>query len=215
MNNILNYNFYIFDCDGVILNSNRLKSNAFAAALPHEHPDLVNEFVAYHKENGGISRYAKFKYYFKKMKNQVEAEIEIKSALHKFANIVSDGLLKCDYIPGVLEFIENLFKLNKQMFVVSGSDEKELNHVFMMKGIYHYFENIYGSPANKIENTKKVVSNIKESKSGLFFGDSKSDYDAANKFGLDFIFVSGFSEWKNAKISLNKIETFNDTILNK
>ena len=197
MINIDKYDIFIFDCDGVILDSNKLKSNAFAEALPNEPPDLVAEFVEYHKENGGISRYEKFRYYFEVMKKQVAAEAEIEKALNNFAAIVSQGLISCNYIPGALEYIENLFKLNNRMFVVSGSDENELIQVFIKRGIDHYFENIYGSPANKAENTSKVVSNMKKPIIGLFFGDSKSDYDAARFFGMDFIFVKDCSEWEN------------------
>ena len=72
MIDIAKYDFFIFDCDGVILNSNNLKSKTFAEALAGEPPDLVAEFVEYHKNNGGISRYKKFWYYYKTMKNKVE-----------------------------------------------------------------------------------------------------------------------------------------------
>ena len=51
------YKYALFDCDGVILQSNELKSAAFAGALAGEPEDLVAQFVAYHKENGGVSRY--------------------------------------------------------------------------------------------------------------------------------------------------------------
>tara|TARA_B110000467_G_C18336488_1_gene498377 strand:+ start:3594 stop:4244 length:651 start_codon:yes stop_codon:yes gene_type:complete len=197
MINIDKYDFFIFDCDGVILDSNKLKSNAFAEVLSNEPSDLVAEFIKYHKENGGISRYEKFKYYFEEMKKQIDAEKEIKNALNGFATIVSEGLLKCNYIPGVIMLFGELFKLNKRLFVVSGSDEKELIQVFRQRGIEYYFEKIYGSPTNKTENTREVISSMSNGKNGLFFGDSQSDYSASKKFDLDFIFVKGYSEWVN------------------
>ena len=45
MHNFSKYDFLIFDCDGVILESNELKSSAFADSLPDEPSDLVQEFV--------------------------------------------------------------------------------------------------------------------------------------------------------------------------
>ena len=90
MINVDEYDIFIFDCDGVILDSNKLKSNAFAESLPNEPPDLVAEFVEYHKKNGGISRYEKFRYYYKNMKKQIEAEAEIDKALNTFAIIVRE-----------------------------------------------------------------------------------------------------------------------------
>ena len=203
MINIDKYDFFIFDCDGVILDSNTLKSNAFTKALPGESPDLVAKFVEYHKKNGGISRYEKFRYYFEEMKKQVETEVEINKALNNFSAISSEGLLQCNYIPGVVELIGELFNLNKGLFVVSGSDEKELIQVFRQRGIDHYFENIYGSPASKAENTKKVISDMSKTKKGLFFGDSKSDYNASKKFGLDFVFVKGHTDWEEWPTLIN------------
>ena len=196
MINVNKYDFFIFDCDGVILDSNKLKSKAFAEALPNDPPNLISEFVEYHKNNGGVSRYEKFRYYFENMKNQVEAEKEIENALNNFANIVSEGLLKCDYIPGVIEFIEMLYNKKKRLFVVSGSDENELIQVFRKRGLLHYFKEIYGSPNDKLENTRKVIASTSQSHSGLFFGDSKSDYNAAIEFGIDFLYIKGASEWK-------------------
>ena len=195
MINMDKYDFFIFDCDGVILDSNKLKSNAFAEALPNEPPDLVAEFVQYHKQNGGISRYEKFRYYFEEMKKQVEAEAEIDKALNNFAAIVSEGLLKCNYIPGVVEIIRELFNLNKRLFVVSGSDEKELIQVFRQRGIDHYFENIYGSPDTKPDILKRELEQGLLKSPMVYIGDSKHDYECAKRYNSDFIFMTQYSEF--------------------
>ena len=65
------YTHAFFDCDGVILNSNKVKSEAFALALEGESPELVRKFVQYHQKNGGISRFVKFEYFFKHIKKQL------------------------------------------------------------------------------------------------------------------------------------------------
>ena len=83
MFNILNYDYLIFDCDGVILDSNRLKSQAFSDALPDESLEQVKTFVEYHKEHGGISRYEKFRYYFREMKKSPDVEKETRDANYK------------------------------------------------------------------------------------------------------------------------------------
>ena len=41
---ISEYNYAIFDCDGVILNSNKIKSNAFAQSISNEPTNLIQEF---------------------------------------------------------------------------------------------------------------------------------------------------------------------------
>ena len=72
MHDFSQYKQVIFDCDGVILNSNDIKSNAFARSLIDEDKGLVKQFIEYHKKNGGVSRFKKFEYFFKNIKGQKE-----------------------------------------------------------------------------------------------------------------------------------------------
>ena len=55
MLDLLKYNTLIFDCDGVILNSNNIKSKAFYdVALPYG-VKAAEELYTYHIKNNGIS----------------------------------------------------------------------------------------------------------------------------------------------------------------
>ena len=204
------YDYLIFDCDGVILNSNKLKSQAFADAMPDEPTYLIQDFVEYHQKNGGISRYEKFNYYFRELKKSSDVEEETLAALERFAAIVKKGLIECNYIPGVLGFLKRANSEGIPMFVVSGSDEKELKEVFRQRGTLNIFVQVFGSPVNKNNNTGKVIERIGAQKKGCFFGDSRSDYDASLKYGLDFVLVKGFSEWKD--ININIAESFQSVI---
>ena len=204
-----NYDCLIFDCDGVILDSNLLKSRAFSDTLTDEPPELVKLFIDYHKQHGGISRYEKFKYFFTDIQNCPDAEKKISEAQIRFATIVKKELMECDYVPGIPAFIKQHFSSGMPMFVVSGSDEIELQEVFLRRGILKYFKKVYGSPTNKIDNTAKVIQEIGKQKKGCFFGDSRSDYEAANKFSLNFVYVSQFSEWQEGHhISKTRIKNF-------
>ena len=72
------YQVCIFDCDGVILDSNKIKTNAFKQALKDEPRDKIEQLVKYHKENGGVSRYKKFEYFYKKfVKSVMEFQNEV------------------------------------------------------------------------------------------------------------------------------------------
>ena len=57
------YNSFVFDNDGVIMDSNAAKTDAFAKALEGEDQELIEEFLQYHKDFGGISRFEKFEYF--------------------------------------------------------------------------------------------------------------------------------------------------------
>ncbi len=54
------YRTFIFDCDGVLIDSNRVKSNAFFAAGLLYGEEAAHRLVEYHRSSGGVSRYKKF-----------------------------------------------------------------------------------------------------------------------------------------------------------
>jgi len=59
MNKSLNeYQALVFDCDGVVLNSNKIKTQAFYEATKQFGHESAQALVDYHVANGGISRYA-------------------------------------------------------------------------------------------------------------------------------------------------------------
>tara|TARA_A100001011_G_C14128965_1_gene764611 strand:+ start:147 stop:815 length:669 start_codon:yes stop_codon:yes gene_type:complete len=204
MIDITDYDYVVLDCDGVILDSNLLKTDAIIKTLEDEPEKYIDKMIVYHKTNGGISRYKKFRHYFEEINPCEDGEIKAKVSIAKFAEIVQKGLLKCDYIPGVIDFINNIKRKGLPLFVVSGSDEIELRKVFSKRKIDTLFCAIYGSPFTKTQIMKNVKSQVGYRKKGIFFGDSKTDFDAAMQFELTFIFVRGASEWEKGKKIFNE-----------
>ncbi|WP_410210543.1 HAD family hydrolase [Aquirhabdus sp.] len=195
------YDFYVFDCDGVILRSNQIKSDAFASALQGEPEQLVAEFVEYHKANGGVSRYQKFAHYYNHMRvdqsTSTDTTILTQQAIDRYAAIVRDALSSCEMISGVLTFIQKLHAQGLPCAVNSGGDELELHHVFQVRGLDQYFKHIFGSPSSKHNNMERLKSAGFMTGSGVMFGDSRSDFIAAQSFALDFVYVQEESEWKD------------------
>ncbi len=195
------YDFYVFDCDGVILRSNQIKSDAFASALQGEPEQLVADFVEYHKSNGGVSRYEKFAHYYHHMSVHHSASDDKASltqqAIERYASIVRHELAACEMISGVLDFIQSLYAQGLPCAVNSGGDELELHHVFGVRGLDQYFKHIFGSPSTKHNNMERLKSAGFMTGSGVMFGDSRSDFVAAESFALDFVYVQEESEWKD------------------
>lgn len=189
------YKSIIFDCDGVILDSNRIKTDAFRKALSDEPVELVDRFIQYHKDNGGVSRYIKLQYYFNEIKKQKEFSQSLYDALEHFAAIVREALIKALMIEGVEAFLYLCQAHKVSCFVNSGGDQDELRKVFVERGIDHLFSMILGSPASKKENLAKLFADDRLSSPTVFCGDAYSDYLAAKAYKVDFIYVSGVSEW--------------------
>ncbi len=200
----MDYDFYVFDCDGVILNSNKIKSDAFVYALEGYKSEEIYKLVSYHKENGGESRYKKFEYFFNGIHPVENSENYINNALDRFSSYVYKNLLECEYVPGVINFLKQLNSNNSKCFVNSGSDQEELIEIFNKREISSFFQEIYGSPNTKNFNNNKIIQSIDQKEKGVFFGDSALDYQTAKDFNLDFIYIFGYSEWKNPQGNFKK-----------
>lgn len=192
-----NYDFFIFDCDGVLIDSNEIKSDAFKYSLDGYPPIIVEDFIKYHKMNGGISRYVKLDYFFKNLLKIENYQADLKKVLNNFSQVsVSLIQQKAKLIPGVYNLLYTLFQEKKKIYVCSGAEETDLNKILHFKELDKFFNKIYGSPRTKSQIINEILNkNDLNDKKGLFFGDAFSDFDAARKNNLDFIFVSYNSEW--------------------
>ena len=193
---IQDYKTLVFDCDGVVLNSNKIKSQAFYEATKHYGHKAAQDFVDYHVANGGVSRYAKFKYFITQVLQQPFDEALNQDLLERFAVAVKQGLKICEIAEGLEQLKAQT--PNSNWLIVSGGDQKELREVFAARDLAKYFEGgIFGSPdtKDKILARELEIGNI--TRPALFLGDSKYDYQAAKNAELDFVFISQWTEVKN------------------
>lgn len=191
------YRCIVFDCDGVILDSNKIKTDAFRFVLRNEPEDIVEKFIGYHKTNGGISRYVKFEYYVKTLKTDKSPPSSVDKYVTEYSDRVKEQLIGCPLIPGVKNLLEIFNKMKIPCVVNSGGDQEEIREVFTIRDLHHFFIDILGSPATKSENLDYLLQNSILSNPSLFIGDALSDYKAAENHGMDFIYLSGYSEWND------------------
>ena len=197
----------VFDCDGVILNSNRVKTDAFyQAALPYGEA-AAQALVSYHVQNGGVSRYKKFAYFLEHIVKSESSGPGLDELLSQYAAQVHEGLMTCDIAAGLASLRERTS--SARWLIVSGGDQSELREVFKARGIAELFDSgIFGSPDTKDEILARELHHGNIQVPALFLGDSKYDYQAATAAGLDFVFISAWSEVENwatwcSSLSLN------------
>lgn len=176
-----------FDFDGVIVESVDLKTDAFAKLFEREDENNLKDIVAYHLKNTGVSRYEKFGYIYEKILKRPLDNKEFLALCNRFADIVFDGVLKVQYVEGVMEFLGE-YSLLYKCFVVSATPQKELEEVIQKRGIHNLFKAIYGAPKSKSDAVKEILisKNIKPINS-LFIGDALSDYNAAMANCVKFV----------------------------
>lgn len=201
--NLSQYSTIIFDCDGVVLDSNRIKTEAFRAAAYPYGTAAADALVAYHVANGGISRYKKFATFLEDILPEHAPNTlpgrdgpDIEQLLTSYAKVVRTGLMTCAVAFG----LESLRASTPQSrwLIVSGGDQEELRQIFNERGIAPLFDGgIFGSPDSKDTILARELSAGIILEPALFLGDSLYDYQAAKRVGMDFIFLSGWSEFAN------------------
>jgi phosphoglycolate phosphatase-like HAD superfamily hydrolase len=195
MRRIGEYKTIAFDCDGVILNSNGIKTDAFyEVALPYG-TEAADALKAHHISCGGVSRNLKFSYLFSNILRRAPEPGEINALLKRYGNLVSSELMAVEITPGL-----ETFRAETQpakWVVVSGGNQAELRSLFSYRNLNHLFDtnSIFGSPRSKNEIVRDEKKKGLLASPLLFLGDSHYDYDVAKQHNFDFVFVRDWSEW--------------------
>jgi len=181
---------FIMDFDGVILDSNEIKIIAYKKTIEKFENSIIEEFIKYHIQNPGISRYVKFRYLYENILNKSYTENDINLLADTFSKLVAEEILRVPMINGAKEFLEKYYQ-NNDIYVVSGTPEIELKDIVEKRNLKKYFKAIYGAPVFKKEHIANIIKNNSEisRENFYFFGDGSTDYFAANANDIAFIGV--------------------------
>jgi phosphoglycolate phosphatase-like HAD superfamily hydrolase len=215
MHQLSDYDIYIFDCDGVILDSNQLKIDAMETALNTHFTNKIEiaNCIHYFSNNFGKSRFHHVDVFLLKYLTIEDEDLQHyrQSILISYASMCKKLYLNAEITPGFLDFIK---WLQGKKFIASGSEQEELRAVFKQRELDILFDGIYGSPTSKSENIKNILQSTSScaSKSesqgknhAIMFGDAVSDLQASITNNIEFIAYLPFSNVKQ-KLNLLSIE---------
>ncbi|MDH5581332.1 MAG: hypothetical protein OEY33_05450, partial [Bdellovibrionales bacterium] len=112
------YDYIVFDCDGVILDSNRVKSQAFFDVASPYGPDKAQELYDYHKKTQGISRYVKFKYFFETILNKENYQSDYDFCIEEYGKLTRQRVFASSYTEGFEDFLR---LCQQKLFIISGT----------------------------------------------------------------------------------------------
>ncbi len=189
------YKTLIFDCDGVVLNSNQTKIDAYfeTARRLGGTQAQARAFVDYHVKLGSFPRNGKIEYYLKEIVKQPITAATMQRYMDTFEDILDKTLMQCEIAPGIWQ-LKAATPQSKWM-LLSGGDQAELRKIFARRNLAHLFDaGIFGGPDKKDEVLAREQACGNLQLPALFIGDSKYDYEAAKRAGLDFVFLSAWTE---------------------
>jgi len=177
----------IFDFDGVLVESVEIKTEAFRKLFQSEGKKHSEEIAEYHRQNTGVSRFDKFRYFYKNILFRELTEEIFAELCRKYSQLVVDEVVRAPYVAGALEFLENHAK-DYACFVLSATPEKEIKEIIEKRKLQGFFRNIYGAPKEKPAAVKEIITGYKLFPAEtVYIGDSLSDYKAADANSVNFI----------------------------
>ena len=179
------YRAYIFDFDGVIKDSVRVKSEAFVQLYKKEGTAFQKRVEEYHLANGGISRYVKFKVWNEWLGRSTSEEV-IDELANNFAHLVIKKVVASPFVVGALEALKSANE-SALTFIATGTPDDEINLILSELELDECFREVHGSSSKKPVIVKDILERFHLTPAEvLFIGDAQTDYHAALDNGLDF-----------------------------
>lgn len=189
------YKTIVLDCDGVVLNSNQTKVDAYynTAKRLGGTEAQAQAFVDYHLKLGSIPRNDKIRYYITEILNVALTSELFQEYMDTFTEILDETLMQCEVAPA-LHALKTATAQAKWM-LMSGGDQSELREIFPRRNLEGLFElGIYGGPTKKNEHLSRMIADGTIQFPALFIGDSRFDHQASTGAGLDFVFVCDWTD---------------------
>jgi phosphoglycolate phosphatase-like HAD superfamily hydrolase len=178
----------LWDFDGVILDSMKVRDSGFEKIFKDFDPVLIEQLLDYHRKNGGLSRYVKIRYFFEEVLGKSISDEGVLEYAHKFSLIMRKELTNTgNLILDSVNFIESNY--NKYNFhIVSGSDGDELRYLCKSLKLSNFFISINGSPTPKNKLVKDVLVKYSyDVNNCMLIGDSINDFEAAKVNKINFL----------------------------
>lgn len=177
----------LWDFDGVILDSVPIRDEGYWHVLKNYPEEKVEELIEFQRNQGGLSRYVKFRYFYEKILGKKISDKKVNDFAKQFSDYMVQKLTDTDLlIADTLEFIRDYHK-KYNMHIVSGSDQKELRYLCHKLKIDHFFKSIHGSPTPKITLVKNILAKYNYDPDDVaLIGDSINDFDAADRNSIRF-----------------------------
>lgn len=196
----MNVRAIILDFDGVVVESNNIKRQAFSEMFK-KYTDQYEQIIRYTNTHNHVNRHDKFKYIVEEILHQEFTKKRSDEMASQFSTLTRDKIIQCPFVEGAYEFIKYFSSAQYPLYIASATPFDELKIILNARKLYNYFNVVYGAPMPKKEMFRDVIQ--REAilpKELLFIGDSIEDYKVAEESGISFIGRISDYDFKGLKV---------------
>lgn len=178
--------YIFFDFDGVLAESVNIKTEAFRQMYLSKGEEFAQKVVNHHIENGGVSRFEKFKIYNGEWLGEEITSEKTDQLAQIFSNYVVDGVVNSEEVLGTSDFLNSSKEYKK--YIITGTPTIEIKQILERRNLNQYFIEVYGSPQKKDFWVNKFLEEEGISPNEcVFIGDALADYNAAIANNVTFV----------------------------
>ena len=177
----------ILDFDGVVVESLPLKTAAFRKIFSFAPPEHLDEIIAFHLENGGMSRYDKFRHIYANILHEELTPEQEERLAGEYVEQIFEAMLTVPYVEGAEALLRDCSQ-KLPLYIVSATPEDEMREIARRRNLTKYFVRVYGSPKTKAGCIREILAETGAApEEALFVGDAPNDWDAAHETGVRFV----------------------------
>jgi phosphoglycolate phosphatase-like HAD superfamily hydrolase len=181
----------VFDFDGTLVDSNRLKYDAFFELFANDqnHVQTIRKVLSEKKEQ---SRFIILEEILRQLGHEHRDGIKakVKQLADRYNDRVVKGAKICPEMPEADSVLRSLSR-RYRLYVSSTTPEDPLKEIVQFRGWAQFFEDIFGYPRRKPETIQHIFKRENAASSEvLVVGDGESDRQSAVENGCNFAQVT-------------------------
>ncbi len=196
-----------FDFDGIIVDSNQLKFDAFFDILPADDERLhraMDDVLFTHREK---SRYEILERTFTACgvgKDDIDRTVEHYAKAYN--DCIQRQILSRGLNPGVQELLKEISH-DADLYIITGTPEEQVQETIDGLEIRNFFKGCYGSPRKKTDVINLILlENGYDRERACMVGDGESDMLAAQSCNIPFFGLANqFNKWQPGVISEREV----------
>lgn len=176
----------VFDLDGVLIDSNRLKREAYFEALAASGvpPQVIDEVIDASPEG---DRFSIIEEVIRRRDRAPATPGTIAIYVARYGKAADEQAATCPEMPYATAALAELSR-RYPLYLNSATPLDSLRMIVERRGWLPFFRSVLGRPATKLENLARIVEEMGEpADSVVFVGDQRGDASAADACGCSFV----------------------------